>query len=308
MNVFSSMNTVPISTDSAALAACAGQIRAWAQALGFSEIGISHAEVESQPTLAAAQAQLEAGYQAWLRAGYHGAMDYMAKHGVKRLRPAELVPGTLRVISVRLNYLPESSPHHRDGSEDAAPVQDTAEAKPEWRAAEWERLSEPTQAVVSLYARGRDYHKVMRQRLQQLAQRIADRIGPYGYRVFTDSAPVLEVEWARRAQLGWRGKHTLLLNRQHGSFFFIGEIYVDLPLPVSAESLGEPDGAHCGSCTRCLSVCPTGAIVAPYRLDARRCISYLTIELKGSIPRELRALIGNRICWLRRLSAGVSVE
>lgn len=207
----------------------------------------------------------EAGLEAWLAAGFHGGMDYMARHGLKRARPAELVPGTLSVISVRLDYWP-------------------AAADP--RA----QLADPGKAYISRYALGRDYHKVLRARLQKLADRIAAEIGEFGHRVFVDSAPVLEAELARRAGLGWRGKHTLLIDRSAGSTFFLGELFVDLALPADA-----PAVAHCGNCHACLDACPTGAIVAPYRLDARRCISYLTIELKGAIPEEFRPLIGNRI-------------
>ena len=198
-------------------------------------------------------------------------MGYMAAHGLKRARPAELVPGTLRVITARMDYLPRTTPV-------------------DWVAGEQARLQDPAQAVVSVYARGRDYHKVLRSRLQKLADRLAAEIGPFGHRVFTDSAPVLEVELAARSGIGWRGKHTLALHREGGSMFFLGEIYVDLPLPLS-----EPVSAHCGQCNACLEACPTGAIVAPYRLDARRCISYLTIEHAGAIDEELRPLIGNRI-------------
>lgn len=197
-------------------------------------------------------------------------MDYMRAHGLRRARPAELVPGTTSVITARMDYLP---------------------ATPEgWQAIEFDRLARPQEGIVSLYARGRDYHKVLRSRLQKLADRIAAAIGPFGHRVFTDSAPVLEVELAARSGQGWRGRHTLVLNREGGSMFFLGEIYVDLPLPPT-----EPVGDHCGTCHACLDVCPTGAIVAPYRLDARRCISYLTIEHDGPIPEELRPLMGNRI-------------
>jgi epoxyqueuosine reductase len=198
-------------------------------------------------------------------------MDYMAAHGLKRARPAELVPGTVRVVTARMDYLPATVP-------------------PGWQPIGWERLRRSGQAVVSLYAQGRDYHKVMRQRLQRLADKLAAELGPFGHRVFTDSAPVLEAELAQRSGIGWRGKHTLVLSREAGSMFFLGEIYIDLPLPLT-----EPVGAHCGSCDACITVCPTGAIVAPYRLDARRCISYLTIELDGPIPQEFRAAIGNRI-------------
>ena len=216
-------------------------------------------------------ADAEPGLVKWLDNGFHGSMDYMARHGLKRARPAELVPGTLRVITARMDYLPRAAPEA-------------------WQAVEWARLADPQRAAVSIYARGRDYHKVLRARLQRLADRLADEVGPLGHRVFTDSAPVLEVELASRSGLGWRGKHTLLLDREHGSMSFLGEIYVDLPLPVTP-----PVAAHCGSCRACLDVCPTQAIVAPYRLDARRCISYLTIEHDGPIPVELRQAIGNRV-------------
>ena len=211
----------------------------------------------------------------WLAAGFHGGMGYMASHGLRRARPAELVPGTVCVISARMDYLPRGV----DGEADA-----------QWLQRETQALAEPKRAVVSVYARGRDYHKVLRQRLQRLAERLAAEVGPMGHRVFTDSAPVLEAELATRAGLGWRGKHTLVLNREAGSMFFLGEIYLDLALPVS-----EPASPHCGSCTACLDICPTQAIVAPYRLDARRCISYLTIEHEGAIAPELRPLMGNRI-------------
>lgn len=203
----------------------------------------------------------------WLAAGFHGGMDYMARHGLKRARPAELVSGTVSVISVRLDYWPEP---------------DLGEA----RAAQ----ADCGRAAIARYAVGRDYHKVLRARLQKLAERIGAAVGDYGYRVFVDSAPVLEVELAIRAGLGWRGKHTLLVTREAGSTCFLGEIYVDLALPAAV-----PVKPHCGVCQACLAACPTRAIVAPYRLDARRCISYLTIEHAGSIPLELRALIGNRV-------------
>jgi epoxyqueuosine reductase len=198
-------------------------------------------------------------------------MAYMAQHGAKRARPAELVPGTLSVITARMDYLPRS-------------------LEPGWQALEWQRLAEPHAATVSVYARGRDYHKVLRARLQKLADRLAAEIGPFGHRVFTDSAPVLEVELAAQSGLGWRGKHTLALSRDGGSMVFLGELFVDLALPPTS-----PAEAHCGSCTACIDICPTRAIVAPYRLDARRCISYLTIEHDGPIPLELRPLIGNRV-------------
>ncbi len=195
----------------------------------------------------------------------------MESHGLRRARPAELVPGTVSVITARLDYLPRNTP---DG----------------WTDTEQQRLQRPGEAIVSVYARGRDYHKVLRSRLQKLAERIATEVGPFGHRVFTDSAPVLEAELARRSGQGWRGKHTLVLNREGGSMFFLGEIYVGLALPAS-----EPVTEHCGACSACIEVCPTQAIVAPHRLDARRCISYLTIEHAGPIPDELRPLIGNRI-------------
>ena len=271
--------------DEAALAELALRIKAWGRELGFGAVGISDADLT----------EAEEGLASWLEAGYHGEMDYMAKHAMKRARPAELVAGTRRVITVRMAYLPAST-LSGNAQESAATADGQAT---DWRAAEWARIDDPAAAVVSVYARGRDYHKVMRSRLQQLADRIEAEIGAYGYRVFTDSAPVLEVELAQKAGTGWRGKHTLLLQRDAGSLFFIGEILVDIPLPADAvtnpDHAPEHDGSHCGSCTRCIDVCPTGAIVAPYRVDARRCISYLTIELKGSIPEEMRPLIGNRV-------------
>ncbi len=198
-------------------------------------------------------------------------MAYMAHHGAKRARPAELVPGTLSVITARMDYLPR-------------------QAGSGWQAIEWQRLGAAQAASVSLYARGRDYHKVLRSRLQSLADRLAAEIGPFGHRVFTDSAPVLEVELAAKSGLGWRGKHTLALSREGGSMFFLGELFVDLALPPTAAA-----EAHCGTCQACVEVCPTQAITAPYRLDARRCISYLTIEHEGPIPVEFRRAMGNRI-------------
>ena len=237
------------------------RLRAWAVDCGFSQIGVADVDLH----------EAEPGLLAWLHAGFHGEMGYMSAHGLKRARPAELVPGTVRVITARMDYLPTATPEG-------------------WRAIEFSRLEAPAQATVSLYARGRDYHKVLRARLQRLAERLQEQVGPYGHRVFTDSAPVLEVELASRSGLGWRGKHTLTLSREAGSMFFLGEIYVDLPLPLT-----EPASAHCGSCRACLDVCPTQAIVAPYRLDARRCISYLTIEHPGPIPEPLRVAMGNRI-------------
>ncbi|MBO2963802.1 tRNA epoxyqueuosine(34) reductase QueG [Burkholderia pseudomallei] len=270
----------PSRLDDAQLAELASRIKAWGRELGFGAIGISDTDLS----------EAEAGLAAWLEAGCHGEMDYMAKHEMKRARPAELVAGTRRVISARLAYLPA-------GTLDGAP--DAQGARRDWRAREAARIADPQAAVVSVYARGRDYHKVLRNRLQTLAERIEAEIGVFGHRVFTDSAPVLEVELAQKAGVGWRGKHTLLLQRDAGSFFFLGEIYVDVPLPADAQTspdaAPETPGAHCGSCTRCLGACPTGAIVAPYRVDARRCISYLTIELHGSIPEPLRPLIGNRV-------------
>ncbi|MVZ84927.1 tRNA epoxyqueuosine(34) reductase QueG [Burkholderia pseudomallei] len=270
----------PSRLDDAQLAELASRIKAWGRELGFGAIGISDTDLS----------EAEAGLAAWLEAGCHGEMDYMAKHGMKRARPAELVAGTRRVISARLAYLPA-------GTLDGAP--DAQGARRDWRAREAARIADPQAAVVSVYARGRDYHKVLRNRLQTLAERIEAEIGAFGHRVFTDSAPVLEVELAQKAGVGWRGKHTLLLQRDAGSFFFLGEIYVDVPLPADAQTspgaAPETPGAHCGSCTRCLGACPTGALVAPYHVDARRCISYLTIELHGSIPEPLRPLIGNRV-------------
>jgi epoxyqueuosine reductase len=237
------------------------QVRAWAAELGFSQIGVADVDLSSA----------EPGLMAWLAAGAHGSMHYMAAHGLKRARPAELVPGTLRVITARMDYLPRATPEG-------------------WQAIEWQRITAPAQANVSIYARGRDYHKVLRSRLQALTDRIASTIGPFGHRVFTDSAPLLEAELATRSGIGWRGKHTLALHREAGSMFFLGEICVDLALPLT-----EPATAHCGQCTACIDVCPTQAITGPYRLDARRCISYLTIEHDGPIPVELRAAMGNRI-------------
>ena len=232
------------------------RIRAWGAELGFQQVGVADTRLD------AAEADLDR----WLAEGRHGEMEWMARHGRKRSRPAELVPGTRSVITVRMDYLPEA----------ASDPLELAERR--------------DRACISRYALGRDYHKVLRSRLKKLAQRVESEIGPFGYRVFTDSAPVLEKPLAARSGLGWIGKHTNLLNRHAGSWFFLGEIYTDLAL--------EPDlpvTDHCGSCRRCIDVCPTRAITAPYQLDARRCISYLTIELKGSIPLEFRPAIGNRI-------------
>ncbi len=237
------------------LSALARQIKEWALELGFQQAGIADTGLE------------EAGrrLQRWLAKGFHGEMEYMARHGAKRWRPQELVPGTLRVISVRMDYRPP---------------------EPDPRL----RLEDPAGAYVSRYALGRDYHKLMRKRLQRLASRIEAATGPFGYRVFVDSAPVMEKPLAVKAGLGWMGKHTNLVNRAAGSWFFLGEIYTDLPLPPDA-----PVADHCGRCTACLDLCPTGAIVEPWVVDARRCVSYLTIEHAGAIPLELRPLMGNRI-------------
>jgi epoxyqueuosine reductase len=238
------------------MAALRADIASWCRELGFQQSGVSDIDL----------AQAEARLAAWLAARFHGSMHYMERHGTKRSRPDELVPGTLRVISVRMDYLPEKQ-------DDAIGL-----------------LDHPSRAYISRYALGRDYHKVLRGRLRALARRIEERIGKFGYRVFVDSAPVLEKPLAEKAGLGWVGKHTNLINRREGSWFFLGELYTDLPLPVD-----ESETSHCGTCTACLDVCPTQAIVAPYSLDARRCISYLTIESKDPIPDEFRVAIGNRI-------------
>ena len=237
------------------IAMLAARIKSWGRELGFQAVGIADTDVSN------AAARLTE----WLASGRHGTMNYMEKHGSERSRPAQLHGGTVRVISARMDYWPAAA-----GSESV--------------------LGDGYLAYVSRYALGRDYHKLVRSRLQRLAERIEAEIGAFGYRVFADSAPVMEVELARKAGLGWRGKHTLLLVREAGSFFFLGEVYTDLPLPPDA-----PIAEHCGTCTRCIDACPTNAIVAPYQLDARRCISYLTIELKDSIPVELRGLVGNRV-------------
>jgi epoxyqueuosine reductase len=281
--------TVPSDCSAEALAAWWPQVQGWAQALGFSQIGVADVDLASA----------EPGLQAWLAAGCHGGMAYMAAHGLKRARPADLVPGTLRVITARMDYLPRTPPGAVSGEPPAGPASDapadltrqpSGGAAPGWQDLAWARQGEPHQAVVSVYAQGRDYHKVLRQRLQRLAEQMQAALGRFGHRVFTDSAPVLEVELASRSGLGWRGKHTLLLSREAGSMFFLGEIFVALPLPLTPAVSG-----HCGSCEACIVACPTAAIVAPYRLDARRCISYLTIEHAGPIPVEFRAAIGNRI-------------
>ncbi|MDF1481637.1 tRNA epoxyqueuosine(34) reductase QueG [Extensimonas sp. H3M7-6] len=254
------------------------RIQTWGRELGFSQIGVAGVDLSAS----------ESGLVQWLAQGFHGTMDYMAAHGLKRARPAELVPGTVSVITARMDYLPraEAGGLSVQGNEG----KDGAEGDQDWRTVEWARLARPQEGVVSLYARGRDYHKVLRARLQKLCDRIAAAVGPFGHRVFTDSAPVLEAALAERSGLGWRGKHTLVIDRAAGSMFFLGEIYTDLALEPT-----QPVPEHCGSCSACLSACPTGAIVAPYRLDARRCISYLTIEHPGAIPIELRPLLGNRI-------------
>lgn len=238
------------------LSALALSIKQWGRELGFQQVGIAGLDLGEH----------EQHLQRWLDAGYHGEMDYMGAHGSKRSHPEQLVPGTVRVISLRMDYLPG----------------DTQMAQ---------RLAEPEKAYVSRYALGRDYHKLIRKRVQHLAERIQQDIGPFGFRAFVDSAPVLEKAIAQEAGLGWIGKNTLVLNRKAGSYFFLAELFVDLPLPVDEPHANE----HCGRCTACLDICPTAAFAGPYVLDARRCISYLTIELKGAIPTELRSLIGNRV-------------
>lgn len=237
-------------------AALKAQILAWGESLGFQQVGVSDIGLELA----------DARLREWLADGHHGTMQYMQRHGTKRSHPEELVPGTVRIVSVRMDYLPEP--------------QDQARAL----------LDHPSKAYVSRYALGRDYHKVLRGRLRELSRRIEDAVGDFGYRVFVDSAPVLEKPIGEKAGLGWIGKHTNLINKNAGSWFFLGELYTDLPLPVDA-----PAGDHCGSCRACLDVCPTGAIIGPYKLDARRCISYLTIESHEPIPLEYREAIGNRI-------------
>lgn len=230
-------------------------IKRWGLELGFQQVGITDTDL----------CEAEVRLLEWLDKGYHGEMDYMEKHGTKRTRPAELVPGTLRIISVRMDYLPPN-----------ANIKET--------------LQDPQAAYVSRYALGRDYHKLIRKRLQALAEKISVEVGEFGYRAFVDSAPVMEKPIAAKAGLGWMGKHTNLINRHAGSWFFLGELYTDLPLPTD-----EAVKNHCGSCQACMDVCPTQAIVAPYQVDARRCISYLTIELRSAIPEEFRSMMGNRI-------------
>jgi epoxyqueuosine reductase len=232
------------------------RVKALGREIGFDAIAIAGTDL----------AEEEARLIEWLGRGWHGEMDYMARHGARRARPAELVPGTVSVITARLNYVP-------------------AEARDSW-----ETIEDGESAFVSRYALGRDYHKVLRAKLQKLAERMTEELGPFHYRVFTDSAPVMEVSLAARSGLGWRGKHTLLLSRDAGSTFFLGELFVSLDLAKDS-----PVAEHCGTCARCIAICPTQAIVAPYQLDARRCISYLTIEHHGAIPEALRPLMGNRI-------------
>ena len=232
------------------------QIKTWGQALGFSEVGITDIDLSKH----------EAQLQRWLDLGYHGDMEYMAAHGMMRARPGELVVGTQRVISVKMNYLPP----------------DASFAK---------NLKNTEKAYISRYALGRDYHKLMRNRLKKLGLKIEQEIGKYGFRPFVDSAPVLERQLAEKAGLGWRGKHSLLINKEAGSWFFLGELFVDIPLPIDKPN--EFEG--CGKCVACITLCPTGAIVEPYVVDARKCISYLTIELQGPIPEQYRSLLGNRI-------------
>jgi epoxyqueuosine reductase len=232
------------------------KMQRWARSFGFQALGVSDIDLRDA----------EQHLAAWLEKGFHGEMGFMHKHGSKRSHPEQLVAGTLRVISVRMDYWPGEA------------------AEP------WQVINDSEKGFISRYALGRDYHKLMRKRLAKLADKLDKTIGPMGYRVFTDSAPVMEKAIAEKAGLGWIGKHTNVLNREHGSYFFLGEIYTDLPLPLT-----ESTTAHCGSCTACIDICPTQAIVGPYQLDARRCISYLTIELRGAIPEEFRPLMGNRI-------------
>lgn len=244
-------------------------LREWiknqAKELGFADARIADLDM----------ANVAPNLQEWLSKGHHGDMDYMSRHAHLRIHPEQLHPGSLRAICVRMDYVPKST---------------ISSGRDDWRQSQLDRLNHPDQAVISIYARGRDYHKVMRSRLQQLSERISRKIGDFGYRVFVDSAPVMEVELAQKSGIGWRGKHTLALNRDGGSFFFLGEIFVDIPLPIDS-----PVSSHCGECQSCIDLCPTGAIIGPYQLDARRCISYLTIEHAGSIPNELRTLLGNRV-------------
>jgi epoxyqueuosine reductase len=240
-------------------------LREEARALDFGDIRVSDTDLsQAGPKL-----------REWLVAGCHGDMNYMSEHAHLREDPAELYAGTIRVLTVRMDYLPDNS---------------EMRTALDWRQKEIEKLDDGSAAIIATYARGRDYHKVLRNRLQTLADRIESKIGSFGYRVFVDSGPVMEVELAQKSGLGWRGKHTLLLNREAGSMFFLGEILVDVPFPVDP-----PVSSHCGECSACIDICPTQAITGPYQLDARRCISYLTIESKASIPLELRPLMGNRV-------------
>ena len=232
------------------------KMTAWSEALGFQQLGVSDVDLS----------KAEAELSSWVKDRFHGEMDYMARHGAKRTQPNILVEGTIRVITVRMDYWPEQA------------------AEP------WAVLADNQQGFISRYALGRDYHKLMRRRLAKLAEKIKAEVGDMSYRVFCDSAPVMEKALAEKSGIGWQGKHSNILNREHGSYFFLGEIYTDLPLPLT-----EPTSDHCGSCTACIDICPTQAIVAPYKVDARRCISYLTIELKGAIPEEFRQMMGNRI-------------
>ena len=244
------------STNNNDLTTLAADIKRWGHDLGFADIGFADTDL----------ANAETEHQAWIKKGFHGDMDYMAKHGTKRTRPAELIPNTRTVITVRLDYLP---PKAKDS---------------------WETMQDGEKAFISRYALGRDYHKVMRNKLQKLCDKIIENVPEFEFRVFTDSAPVLEVALAEKAGLGWRGKHTLLINKDRGSWFFLGEIYTNLSLPIDTKATN-----HCGTCSACIDICPTRAITAPYEVDARRCISYLTIELKTAIPVEFRPLIGNRV-------------
>jgi len=270
------------------MAALAASIKSWGAELGLSALAITDVD------LAPAAARLDE----WLAAGRHGDMAYMARHRALRAAPELLLPGALRAICARVDYLPGDQTDQTDRADradvcdarDGRDMDDVGDRRDAWPAREWARLAEGNAAAVALYARGRDYHKTLRARLQRLADRIGAAAGTFRYRVCTDSAPVMEVELARKAGLGWRGKHTLLLSRDAGSLFFLGELLVDLPLPVDQAATD-----HCGTCRRCIDVCPTRAITGPYRLDARRCISYLTIELRGTIPVEWRAAIGNRV-------------
>ena len=232
------------------------KMQMWAQSLGFQQLGVSDIDLS----------KAESRFVSWLEAGFHGEMGYMARHGTKRSRPEELESGTVRVITLRMDYFPENA------------------------AESWSVINNDQQAFISRYALGRDYHKLMRKRLATLAKKIEQEVGEMGFRVFCDSAPVMEKALAEKSGLGWIGKHSNVLNREHGSYFFLGEIYTDLPLPVT-----EPTSEHCGSCVACIDICPTQAIVEPYKVDARRCISYLTIELREAIPIEFRTAMGNRI-------------